>query len=130
PITSLDLEVNEDLYSLDISGCSITSLDIDHLDLINLRVGGSSLSSLDIEPFTNLIELAVNDCSFLTPSVIDEYIIQLDNNGKFAPPGGPYPVLLYSLNNFSGVQPTNASRAAYDSLISKGWTITGRPPLI
>jgi len=50
---------------------------------------------------------------------IDIVIKSLDTNGK------TNGILDYSSNPEN---PTNASRAAYDSLISKGWTITGTSP--
>lgn len=52
---------------------------------------------------------------------IDDIIIGCSLNGKI---NGE---LNYS-NNLSGNTPTVASRSAYDSLISKGWTITGTAP--
>jgi hypothetical protein len=74
--------------------------------------------------FDNASEIKASTALFLNNNLdsstyLDRIITLLDNNGK------SNGTLDYSgsTNN-----PSNASRAAYDSLISKGWTITGTPP--
>lgn len=58
------------------------------------------------------------------PNDIDAIIININNAGN------SNGTLIYTGINFNGTPtyPTNESRAAYDSLTSKGWTITGTAP--
>jgi hypothetical protein len=55
--------------------------------------------------------------TLLSPSNIDDLIIGADNYGIT---GGTL--------NYNGLSPTSASKAAYDNLIAKSWTITGAVP--
>lgn len=65
----------------------------------------------------NALNVLINN-SNIPSNVVDNIIIYTDRNGK------SNGVLNYSGNS----APTTNSRAAYDSLISKGWTITGTVP--
>lgn len=106
-ITSIDMALMPDIESLDITQCPIPAFSISTNDeLRSLRCG---------------------ECTFTDdaadPSMVDAVIIKMDQN---ITSGG---TLHYDTLTPLGIQPTNASRAAYDSLVSKGTNLQGKVPL-
>lgn len=90
------------------------------------QLGLSSTGSFSIANNEHLTYIDIRGNGFTTGSsfsILDSVINNLDIFGKA---GG---TLIYADNNVSGAQPSSASRQAYDNLIAKGWSITGRPPL-
>lgn len=83
-----------------------------------IRFNGGTLNNFNAPSQITTTKNYLTNCVF-TSSEIDEFIIKLDANGQ------SNGVLEYN-NSFQN--PTVASRSAYDSLITKGWTITGTPP--
>lgn len=127
-ITSIDLTDNTKMQQLRIDINDLTSLNVSMLTDLELLVcvKNPSLATLDISALNNLTELRCGECDFTAddadPSIIDAIIIKMDSN---IVSGG---VLHYDTVTPGGIQPTSASLAAYNSLVSKGCNLQGKVP--
>lgn len=105
-ISVFDPSVMPDLMYLDITQCPISAFSINsNDDIIDLRCGECDFTADDADP-----------------SIIDAVIIKMDSN---IASGG---VLHYDTLVPGGIQPTSASLAAYNSLVSKGCELQGKVP--
>lgn len=139
-ITNIDLTNNLLLIQVLMEGSELINPIVDPSNIIRIISFGPNNTDLTIFPnlerisiiggnFVNPLVLPANSIvnyinSFnSTPYVMDEIIIKLDNSGIT---NGT----LSLETTQSQTTPTSASRAAYDSLASKGWTLTGvQPPV-
>jgi len=114
---------NADLYSWDFKNGN-TGINVGGFETsIRMDSQTTGLRGLGLDENTKLYAttLKFDDNDLSDFYELDYLIIAADNGGQ-------------SNGNLNysniGQIPSNASRAAYDSLISRGWTITGTPPPI
>lgn len=127
-ITTLPWSDLTGLTSLTIDKTGISVFDpsimpgLMYLDITQCPIAAFSINSND-----EIIDLRCGECTFTEddadPSIIDAVIIKMNSN---IVSGG---VLHYDTITPLGIQPTNASRAAYDSLVVKGTNLQGKVPL-
>ena len=105
------------LTDLDLGNNQLTSFDGTDLSrLTSLTLGGNLLTGLDVSPMVNLTSLTLNDkddSNPLTASANDSILDQLKTNGL---ENGVF----YTIGGR-----TSAGTGGYDTLITRGWTITG-----
>ena len=128
-LLSFDTSMFPNLEGLTIDKTEVPSIDMTNIpDIVYLDITQCPISSFNISTNNNLTDLFCGECTFTDdaadPSIIDAVIIKMDSN---ITSGGTlhYDVATSPL----GIQPTVASRAAYDSLVGKGCELQGKPPL-
>lgn len=120
-ITSINLASNVELATLTMFGTSVTVLDLTGLtSLFRIFCYNNQLADLLISP-TEYPKFLRCDGNKLSSSDIDTIIIRMDANGFTDG------TLNYS-SQTPAANPTHAALAAYNSLIGKGYTITGTAP--
>lgn len=126
-LTSVDVSSSTSLTSLTLSGnanmTTITGLS-NLTSLTNINIANSTaMTSIDLGSNTLLNNVVLTNCS-LTQSVVNNVILDLDAHGV------SNGTLNYSLNaNPSATETiTDDVLDAYNSLVSKSWTITGATP--
>lgn len=129
-ITSLNLTTNTALTSFTASNASLTTITglANLTSLTSLLLVGNDFTTIDIGANVLLSNVRLTSNS-LSVSSINKVILDLDANGVSAGTR----ILLYNLqspvaNPTATENTTNDVLDAYNSLISKGWTITGATP--
>lgn len=126
-ISSFDSSQVPNVQVLFIDNTPITSLNNSAIpNVVSLNVSSTQIPTMNISPNNALTEFRCAGCPFTidgaNPATIDAIIIKMDQN---ITSGGR---LEYGVNNTTGIQPSSAAAAAYNSLISKGCVIVGRQP--
>ena len=110
---------------IEINACNISDIDLQYAtELESLRANDNNLNSLDISNNTKLKSQIWYNDNGLSASDTEDIILNLDANGEI---NGN---LDYSGNDTPNATKTTTNDVlnAYNSLISKGWTITGVIP--
>jgi len=111
---------NSSLYSWDFDITKTPSIHQGAGTSIYLQLqSNAGLRSINFGSEVYIKDIVLNDNNWFDFEELDRLLISINNSGES---NG-------NLNYLNiGQVPTNVSRAAYDSLISKGWTITGTAP--
>lgn len=121
-LTSVKLGALTAMTSADLSSNDLVYVDLssDTLDTVDLT-SNATLEHVKIDNTPLLIDLNVSDCA-LTTDNLNSIFQYLDNfglsNGTFN--------WTSNANDPSG----QTAQDAYDSLVSKGWTLSGVPPIV
>lgn len=115
-VTQIDFGTVTTIDDLDLTASDFTSIDVSaQLDLEILEIGFCALTSIDISNITKLIDLDIRNNTISATNLAD-VIIDLDGFGES---NGEL--------QYSGV-PDVSALSAYNSLITKSWTINGSAP--
>ena len=111
--------------SIEMNSCNVSEIDLQYAtELERLRINDNNLNSLDISNNTKLKTNLYYKNNNLPSSETEDIILNLDANGEIS--GN----LQYSGNDTPNATKTTTNDVlnAYNSLISKGWIITGSTP--
>lgn len=129
---TLDVSQNTKLEKLHVIHHRIPSISLTPNTLIeDLNVSlGINLTALGIGSWNVLKELRIHDSAFTaanyTTSLIDSIITSFNAN---TPPAANGWVLQYGYSNSTGIRPSGSVISAYNSLVSKGVSVIGVPPV-
>lgn len=129
-LTSLDISQNTALERLFIIGnnrqLNNQALNTStNTQLRQIRIDGSGINSVDFTNNTLLTFVRLDNAS-LSAAALDQVLIQLDTYAENVDPFDSK--TLNYLGQTTGATPTAVSFAAYNSLVSKGWNISGAIP--
>lgn len=127
-LTSFDTAMFPNVQGLTIDKTAVSSIVMTNIpDIIYLDITQCPIATFNISTNDDLVSLFCGECTFTAddadPSIIDAVIIKMDANITSGHS------LHYDTLVPGGIQPTNASRAAYDSLVLKGTNLQGKVPL-
>lgn len=118
-ISTLNLSTNNLLQEVIVNMNNLTTLNISNLiHLTSLEISTNNLTTLNISTNTALTHLILNGNIGLNPATLSNILITLNS---FSTSGG-------TLNYNSTSTPDITSLTAYNSLVSRGWTIIGPTP--
>lgn len=125
-ITSVNLSGLTKLILLNLSDNLLTDINVSGLtSLKHLNLTGNRLSTMDVSGLTNLVDLRLWRNSSITPSVNNQILQQLDQNGAIGDTStskGYFPAngVFWSNNGR-----TSVSNVSFNNLTNKNWEFDG-----